>query len=368
MKRYLFVALLSFGLLALIAGCSENSTSTGDEMEELADQFGGYLPTDEEPAFGDEQMAAEMEGDVEYDDPILLSPEVESMIEEDATGAYVMRIVWGALEYDSSVTELTTWDGSLSVSYGAVVVRHKIRFEPWQDVILPRESREEVSWMSKTSVHHDGLALNIYIPAPDSGEEIEEPITVTFDTEPFTATYTIDELTALDTVYYLEDSVNAVAVMAHKIYPGACPRGFLGGYWGVDSTGQGIFYGRWISNNGALVGHLRGHWGEDSDENEGRVFYGKYIDITGKFEGLLKGRYMPHPNWRANGNAFSHAGGRFYGQFYDENGSPDGVLKGHYRNPRRVNDNNMGFFQGRWKTYCPSNNADEANDGFDDNI
>jgi hypothetical protein len=356
MKRHLIIAILSLGLLALIAGCSQKTSDSQNDQSEIADEFGGYTPTDEQPAFGDQVLAAEMEGDEEYNDQVLSSPTVDSIINDsEEEGAYALRIVWGSLEFDSTVTEVTDWSGSLTISRGAEIVRRLIRFERGQDYILPREDRKVIEWVSVTTVHYDGIFVNLYVPPVDPNDTnvtADEPVTVTFATGPFTVSFNIEELMTLDTVFVLEDGVNAVAFRGFKVFPGICPKGFLGGRWGKDSTGQGIFFGRWISRNGALIGHLRGHWGTDRDGNPDNVFYGKWIDINGKFEGFLKGHYYARPCPNVVRDRF----GQFKGFFYDANRNVKGALNGHYMRSRTDEENSLGFFLGRWKTFCGEGN------------
>jgi len=170
----------------------------------------------------------------------------------------------------------------------------------------------------------------------------------------------------MDTVFYLDDSINAVAIHAFKIYPHGCPKGFLEGHWGKDSTGQGIFYGRWMSQHGWLMGHLRGRWGREvvngNDTTTLNVFYGKYIDITGQFKGLLRGIYIPYPTVSVNTECPPH--GRFFGYFYDANRNILGALKGHYRMAPSVDNGRMGYFGGRWKAFC--SRSQHENDGIDE--
>ena len=110
MKRTLFAALMVLGMLGLLIGCSDNGTQP-DNQESIADQFGGYTPTDEQPAFGETALAADMQADVEFDDPMLTDPVVDDDI-NNAAAIYALRIVWGQMEYDSTVTTVTDWSGS----------------------------------------------------------------------------------------------------------------------------------------------------------------------------------------------------------------------------------------------------------------
>ena len=334
LRKVLYIA-LAVGSVAFIGGCSGDSTSSS--QGDISEEFGGFRPTDEAPAFGDEAIATEMVDDTEFDDPMLIESDVEEVVANVNADIYAIRIIWGQLRYDPEVTDVTDWSGSLTVSRGVEILRRIIRFEDGQDYILDRTTRESIEWVSKTTVHHDGIFVNVIIP-PEEENTKSVPVTITYDTEPFEVTFDIDELATLDTVYYIDDS-NAIAFHAFKVERVGCPKGFLAGRWGKNEEGENVFYGKWMSHHNILKGHLRGTWGDNE-------FYGKYIDKDGLFEGLIKGRYHA-------GNSASprhrHAGW-FRGYYYNAEGSILGVLKGHYIEVPK--ETGMGFFQGRWRHYC----------------
>jgi hypothetical protein len=347
--RKLLTLIFALGFIALLSGCSNNETSPSAGDGDISDDFGGFKPTDEEPAFGDEVIAAEMTADDDFNDPMQSSFDIESAFENDLADIYALRIVWGQLRYDPEVTEPTDWSGTLTVSRGVEILRKVIKFEPSQDWIVLRDDPAVIEWVSQTTVHHDGIYVNIVVPPPDETDDTE-PVTVTFDTEPFSITFDVAELPALDTIYYLEDDSNAVAFHAFKVERIGCPKGFLAGQWGKDEEGNGIFFGKWLSQWDELMGHLNGTWGDGE-------FFGKYIDEHGRFEGLIKGRYH-------SGNSLSpmhRRAGWFRGYYYDGDGNILGVLKGHYREVPR--NSTMGFFQGRWRHYC--NQIAPVDDGFE---
>jgi hypothetical protein len=163
----------------------------------------------------------------------------------------------------------------------------------------------------------------------------------------------------MDTIIDLDDG-NAVAIQAHKLEPNACPRGFLGGKWGRDIDGNRIFFGRWMTANGALAGHLQGTWGIEEDGIIRNIFYGKYIDINGNFEGVLKGVYGA--GFGPNALAMNGRVGFFRGYFYDANGNILGVLGGKYG---RAPEPGYGLFYGRWKTICPGFGVNTEPDGLE---
>ena len=270
-------------------------------------------------------------------DPVAFSSLVDSVENEDQPDIFCFRMAWGNLSRDSGVTELTDWSGKLTVSRGAIVATHVIKFESEQDSLLPRDNEsgvfvpEELNWVSQTSWHFDGIASRLYFP-PSVTREV---VTITYESEQLTISFTMDELYSLDTLIEIGFG-NAISFQAMECEPNAGRRGAVMGRWGRDEDGNGIFYGRWISNNGLLIGSLRGEWGVDEDGNQ--VFVGKYIDRDGKFEGFIKGNY----NRRGQGHG---AAGHFWGKIYNAEREPIGVLKGHYKpgDTRRG-----GYFAGRW--------------------
>ncbi|MEZ5360519.1 MAG: hypothetical protein R3F48_17025 [Candidatus Zixiibacteriota bacterium] len=350
MKRNLIL----LGLLAVIAfalgACSSNTTEPADTGTTLED-FGSYKPTDEEPNFGDEAVAeltTEAE-EADFADPVALSPVVDSVENQDYPDIFAMRIVWGNLEQDSGVTELTDWSGTLTLSRGAIVVKRTIRFEPGQDYILPRYNDsgvyipEELSYVSQTSWHFDGLRLNLYIP-PSVTDEV---VTLTYESPQLSITFTMDELEDLDTLINIGFG-NAISFQAMRFDPASLTHGGLTGRWGRDEEGNGIFYGTWMSSTGELMGTLMGDWGVDEDGKP--VFAGKYIDINGQFEGLIKGQ------WRINGLG-ENATGHFAGRIYNADLEPIGKLFGHFK---RGTVRKSGYFAGRWCVGCPNIVTDET--------
>ena len=371
MKTKITLILMMFSLIVIGIGCSENSVNdTSGATTNLSDEFGGYTSNPESPGFGDSDLTATADEEEEYDDAILLNPAVDSLVKDELAGKYHFRAVWGMLRYDSSVTNITDWTGSLTVSNGGEAIRRVIRFEYGQDYIVPRTEREKIEWVSKTTTHNDGLAIDLYIPRPDF--EIDSTLvenldslgnvidttyyidtvwedlsntTLTFETALFTMTFTLAELTALDTVFYLDDS-NAVAIHALRLNQ-PCARGFMSGTWGYDTTGQGVFGGLWENQHGMVVGYYKGHFG--TDDSGQRLFYGKWISLNGEFEGFLKGTWDSHPHTNANDIAHRRAGGWYGGHIYSENGALLGSLKGKYKSHPH---HKSGFMQGRWKIHC----------------
>ncbi len=351
-------------LLIWAVGCSDNPTNTTGDTTDLNDGFGGYTTEAEEPGFGDPDLIAAEGEEVEVDDPILSSAPVQELIEDMDAGLFHFRVVWGMIPYDSTVTEVTDWTGSLTISRGALVIRRLIRFELNQDTYLPRTDRTLVEWVAATTVHNDGIAVDVLVPPLDPEVDTSfvvdgtdttwtydtlpvEPVTLTFETGPYTRTFSLEELAALDEVVEL-DSGNKVAFHGIQFYRQAqCPRGILAGHWGFDDEGNGLFEGYWFSHRGYVDGYVKGTFG-DNDQGE-KVFHGKWIDRAGNFEGLLKGTYGYHPSVNAAEIAKHRAGGWFRGRIFDAAQSPIGSLAGRYGSAPHVHG---GWFQARWKLFC----------------
>lgn len=387
MARRLILPALMLILLVWIAGCSDNPAQNDvTESPNINADMGGYTATSEVPGFGDTELLATDAAEKVVNDPLLGTPGVTQYTEDTTTGMFHFRAVWGRLEYDSTVTTQTDWTGSLTISRGAEVIRKTIAFELGQDYIPTRTDRQVVDWVSYTTVHYDGVAIDLFVPAPEPmfdtsytyetdtlGNVLDstivvdttwpDPVTVEFATGPYSHTFTLEDLAALDTVVSLDDG-NSIAFSAMQIYRLRCPRGFVAGIWGHDTTGTGIFRGQWMASDGSVTGWLRGNFG--TNDAGRRVFYGKWINQAGDFEGFLAGTWKPHPNRHASDRAWERAGGWFKGKIYDADKAPIGQLRGKYITSNGTRGN---FFQGRWRLDCYDSSTDNAfnfDDGFDD--
>jgi len=383
MTRKLLFPLMAVILLLWAVGCSDNGASSDLNQGELNldDEFGGYTTKPESPGFGDDDLINEASSDQEFDDQMLVSPDVATIVQEPEAGYYHLRAVWGRLRYDSTVSEVTDWTGSLTISEGAEIIRRVIHFELGQDYIPTRTDRKVIDWVSYTTVHNDGIAVDLFVPPTfdttwveevnDNGDTVLVPVvdtiapdpdnvTVAFETGPYSRTFVLSELMSLDTVVYLDDS-NAVAFDAFKLDRVPCPRGFLAGQWGFNEDGEGLFRGVWMSRTGAITGYLKGNYGKNSSGMN--VFFGKWVSSSGEFEGFLKGIYGQRPSIHANPNAMKRARGWFAGRIYAANREEIGILKGRYRS---APDYRGGFFQGRWKLRCNNLSADtsDEDEGF----
>jgi hypothetical protein len=369
LKKSLF-PVMALLLLVWAVGCSDNPVDTVGDTAGTTSDFGGYTTEPEQPGFGDNDLIAAEADEVEVDDEILMSPGVQEIVGDVNSGMFRFRAVWGQIPGDSTINEVTDWTGSLTISRGALVVRRLIRFELNQDYYLPRTDRRLVEWISFTTVHNDGMAFDIYVPAEepvvdtsftvgDNNDttwiyEVQpvEPVAVTFTTPQYTRTFSLAEIAALDELVELDDGTE-LSFQGVQYFRQACPRGILAGTWGWDDEGAQVFKGLWFSPLGHVVGYLNGTYGVD--ENQQNVFYGKWIDRSGAFEGLLAGTWGYRPHTSANDIAHRRAAGWFAGMIYDAGEVEIGALAGNFgTSPTLIG----GWFGGRWKLACASDSTD----------
>ena len=355
-----------------VGGCSESPTNVNEtDSTNLVDDFGGYNIGPEEPGFGDDDLMADDELEVEVDDPLLSSPEITALTSDPESGLFHLRVIWGQIPLDTTATDPIDWSGSLTISRGAEVLRRLIRFEPVQDYPLERTDPQLIEWVSQTTIHNDGIAVDLFVPPPQptldsAGEIIDtlplDPVTVTFETGPYSRTFTLPELAALDTIVEL-DSGAKVAFHAIWVPRVPCPGGFVTGGWGYDEEGQGRFRGRWMSYRGDILGWLNGHFGQDDDG--ANVLFGKWINRNGDCKGFIKGTYERTRSRCGDYEAGNRCGngGEFHTRVFDADRNPIGQLHGKYQDaPERKN----GFFQGRWRLNC--NRDSDHNSDYDDGL
>lgn len=353
MKRITLFALslMVLGSLLWLSSCQSPDTPgiddenliTREETLNLDDPYGGFNLGDEPPAFDDPVLLSEYSGteDDEYDDPMQNNARIREM-ERKRINRFFVRITWGNLEHDTTIAFNTDWSGSLTVDNGAVLLKRIIRFEP-DDAILPRTSYDLLEWESQTRCSYDGIIVKV-IPvmkadAVTAAACNDSNTVVNFDFGPFTKSFTLAELRDMHEVFPVDEAGNAVSLDAIYFDPTSCPQGFLGGAWKrIQERPGGVFYGKWVTENGFHMGYLKGFYGTNSDGRQ--VFFGKYVDRDGRFRGLLKGRY-----W----NTEEHRG-EFAGVWMNRNMTIEGELKGVWK--ATEDGRGDGFFRARWRARC----------------
>ena len=363
-KSRLLQFLVPVLLLTIVAGCSDSGTKSNNTDNNLTDDFGGYKPTNESPAFGDPTIMS-MNADVDAEDEIGSSSLVDSLNNAPNRNIYSVELAWGHLQYDSSETAVTDWSGSLSVKRGAIVAIRLIGFEAGDHIVRPRNSAKELQWVSHTREHFDGMLVYVYDPrVADSAA----PNGLTFATTPFTRTFEMSELDSISEIVNVGS--NQFSINAFKVERLECGEGFLDGKWmrNADDDKQGKFMGRWISKDGVLWGHFKGHFGVREDGSH--LLFGKWIsaqhpgdnDPPGTFRGLLRGEwdvYDPADSTQDNR-------GWFRGDIFNRELTKIGRLEGHWvavaphmgarEGMGGMNSGNgrkgHGFVRGQWFEIC----------------
>jgi hypothetical protein len=321
--RYVLPALC----LALLAGVSAADEDPGTLERLLASPFGGVTDVDESPAFGDEDLLAveRMGEDRKVPDPV---PHVGGM--RDARRVTI-AVQWGYLRPRADATETVDWSGSMRVENAALRVLRTLRFEDSDVVVRPRTDVHTVAFASQTGPDADGLLLEVIL-APALNPQ-GAPVTLTLATAPYTTTIPLEPDACRSGVVAVDEAGHVVAF--HFIRPDrdGCSEGFLSGGWTAQRTSNGrevgVLEGRFLSDVGRLLGHLRGVFGVR--ENGKQVWFAKVIDKEGGFVGVLAGRY---------------GDGEFAGLFLDGDHRVRGVVQGRYRDGDADPD---GAFSGRFE-------------------
>src|SRR5258706_4829288 len=170
-------------LALLFAACAvESPTDSQQVTSNLEQDDGGFDTADEAPAFGEEAAfdSAAIEPDTAISDPMQADASVTALANAaptDVDGRDVL-LVWGRIPGDPLAQDGRDWDGTLSMSRGAIVVHRTIAFED-RDQLLPRTAIDSVSFISHTRPFADGLALRL-LAKPDA----TNPVVLTYTSTP----------------------------------------------------------------------------------------------------------------------------------------------------------------------------------------
>ncbi len=349
-----FVMLVALTLSLGIVGCGDKNTEPDNSAGEinLTDDFGGYKATNETPAFGDSEMSGE--GNEAANDPLSARSDVDSLKNDPEVNVYSVEFLWGHFEMDSTETDITDWSGTISVERGAVVAIRLVRFEPGDGIVRPRNSRREIAFRSWTQPSFDGILVFVYDPKLENGQPENS---LTFSSGPYSRTFTMTELGQISEVADVGD--NQFSVNAIKLERLECGEGFFEGRWvrpAADSA-LGTFIGRWISADGLMIGHLRGHFG--TREDGAKMMFGKWISRAGVFRGFLRGEW----GFGDDADPMAENFGWFNGDLFDRDENIIGEYEGNWVQRRPENGHNEGandddrrtkhgLFRGQWRQIC----------------
>ena len=350
-----------------------SATTQEENIVDLDSPTGGFSFSDENPAFGEPDLYIYSSEEPEYNDKIKDDPDIERCRKFEGAKKFRLRAIWGHLARsyeDSSVTDCCgiDWSGSATFNNGIIIIEKLIAFDSGDYVT--RKSKSTIEWISHTCPHIDGIQVKLIAPpfkpysiGTDSTNTIEPVLTI--KTGPFTKSFTLMELEALQLMQPVDRCGNGISINSQLILQN-CPQGYLLGKWEraeLDTTVTdsiivvpdsfdhdndkkillGHFKGVWIGNNGKMAGHLRGIYGINSSGE--RVFFGKYINFKGHFKGILKGHYESAPEITAE---YYLPHGIFQGYWISKNFVREGRLKGNWISDK----DGHGFFYGRWGMNC----------------
>ncbi|MEJ7602354.1 MAG: hypothetical protein WKG01_30945 [Kofleriaceae bacterium] len=320
-------------LLVAIPACVDSSTSEpkdDDLVVALAQDNGGFTTDDEAAQFAADDLYADaaIEADRAYSDPMALDPSVVEMNGRPEVAAHNVLVMWGRIPADPDATTPRRWDGELRLSRGGMIVRRTIAFEDRTDRVLPRTTRDAVSFESATLPRTDGFALTVLDPTPAASTALS----LTYTPADGGAAHTLDlsQLEAGAVIVDLGDGNKLIAIGRPR--NDACDHGFMRGRWHQLNANLGTFLGVVGNGDGELAGHVRGIYGERRSGDQ--VVFGKFIDREGRFRGLIGGTYE---------------GGRFDARWLTRAGD-HGVIHGAYFPGASLR---AGGFVARWaETTC----------------
>jgi hypothetical protein len=331
MRTLRLPALLACSLVAVAGGCTDTPEDEADQIVSAIELENGGLDTeDEAPSFGevDAFANAAIENTAVVTDTMETDTEVVAL--RDRTDVQRLRVaaIWGRMPPSREDLAPHDWSGTIQVSRGAVVVRHRIGFEEATDRLLPRDTRTAIAFQSVTGPFVDGLILEVLADADLGG--------ITLSYVPGSGTTVEVRLADLLAGPVTRDfgDGNRLVVTALRGDRDACDHGFMRGRWHALRDNLGGFRGIVTDADGAPIGHMRGIYG--TRRNGEQVFFGKYINNEGQFRGIFAGHYRD---------------GNFVGRWITRAGE-HGRLGGHYRESLPGPEVG-GVYVGRWaETSC----------------
>lgn len=341
---------LALASLLLLAswGCGEREGQPTQPTDppaspDLEAPLGGFTARDEDPAFGEPDIAELVEAEMEFEDPIGADPEFVSLATDPRVRSYAVSILWGRLDRsngESPAGEQLDWSGRLRLSRGAVLLERVVDFEPADHVTDQRFNARELRWNSHEGAGHDGLRISIWNRNTLAADSIY------IETGPFTGAWAVEDLASIDFLADIADTDQQIAIRGVPI-SGELREGFAQGYWrDAGDDGPSEFAGRWMGARGEVVGFVRGIYG--STVAGERVLFGKWIDREGAFRGFLRGTWNRPPDFSGLRSAEFEADVLAPSE---SGGAPTkmGRLEGRWR---IGSEQREGAFEARWCLDC----------------
>jgi len=126
---------------------------------------------------------------------------------------YRVWFVWGYLDKNEPEGQFAAWNGSVTVSDGAVRLVRTVQFEHGgkffrggNDNVYRQTEKDTLSWRSSTTVARDGVVVDIAVPAGS------EDVTVTLTAGDWTETVALDEIAGQKSRTTVDDAGREVLV------------------------------------------------------------------------------------------------------------------------------------------------------------
>lgn len=346
MKKLIFC--IGIGLILLIAGCSEKSTTPTIDNGATYTEY--YLDLDLQ-SLADSTFALEEE--LLYNPPNQDSD--PNLLPVGQYERYCVEIIWGCLDNTShSQPPEMDWSGALVTGVeDAVFPASLIDFEEGQDSLLIMNTINTVSWISRTNGDFDGIVFDFYFNTDICYFVSPE---IRFKTLAYENSWYVGELDGLEEVYQV-DNVHKVAIKAKKVSDGDCPNGRLAGKWIHKDRNNGFFYGKWMTEFCSISGYLFGKFW--TEENGDRLFRGYWLGLNKCLKGYFDGKWEYSEDPAVSVSNYCYPKGYFKGRFTDRNSSYIGHLEGQFGLPLNADiAPQQGCYQpsafiGTWWVDCP---------------
>ncbi len=351
---------------AALYGCGNNpvnGTVNGIEAVNPADAidkpFETLGTTDTSVAFSDADISGT---DEDASSPTLGKPEADETVHMEAVGTstdlvcasstpletYGIRVRWGIFERqvkgDVSATTSMDWSGSLAVTGGQLSLIRTILFEDQgtssdrDHVLDPTNATTTISFVSHTKTRHDGLLVKYQRCNANTTD------TLTFSAPnllpaPFSKTWGLLDLVKLNEVDKDVDANHDIFQIQSLKRGDQCEagKGTINGVWFKVTDRFGQIKGRVVSAEGNPVGHIKGFYSVQADENGNHKLVAKFITHEGKFKGILIGT--------------STNDGTFSADAFNGGGVKVGTVTGKYV---EGDANHKGTFSAIYELDCPA--------------